>query len=116
MNVIRDEEIDNDFDTKIINILKKHYTIPICNQVKKAINYCSIKFHNFLSVKFPILNNNNSHVKILFITYNSSIKSIICYSKTIITKPVKLNSYGVYTFMCSYNEFNVGKTSKHLKF
>lgn len=62
---------------------------------KKAINFCSMKYHLLLSEKFAyILNNNNNYVRITFKTYNSSIKTInnIFVNKLFIN----FNSYDAY--------------------
>lgn len=47
------------------------YIIPAPNM----INYCSIKYHNFLTgTNYNILNNNNNNIKIDFTTDNNAFK------------------------------------------
>lgn len=66
--IICDVETTNNLNIKIIKFfLKNHINSNNILSNKKAINYRSIKYYNYLSETFAsILKNNNNNVKMIF--------------------------------------------------
>jgi hypothetical protein len=91
LNIICDIAIKNNFNINTIKKIHKKIKVKLKNPnyilPSNTINYCSMKYHNFLSGKFAnILNKNKNNVKIAFKTKNNSIQTINNKSKKFTNK------------------------------
>lgn len=110
-NIVCDKQMKNHFDVKTIKKrlhkkIKEKLNIPNDippNNIRRAIIYCPIKYHDLLFQKFAnILNNKKNNVKIAFKIYKYSIKAVSYEIEKNKNKPfVSFQSYDVYKLTCS---------------